>query len=105
LRYDDSLDVFGVHGIGGLLGTLLAGVFATAALSVTPEAAGTAGLLEGNPRQLWVQVIGAGVTIAWSGITTLILLKLVGLFVPLRVSDEEERAGLDLRQHGEQIHT
>ncbi|BAT58198.1 ammonia channel precursor [Variibacter gotjawalensis] len=105
LRYDDSLDVFGVHGVGGIIGTIFAGVFATAALSVTPEAAGTAGLIEGNPHQVWLQLIGVAATIAWSAVTTLIILKIVALIVPLRVSDEEERAGLDLRQHGEQIHT
>jgi Amt family ammonium transporter len=106
LRYDDSLDVFGVHGVGGILGTILAGVFATAALTISPELPqGQPGLLEGNARQVWLQVIGVGVTIGWSAVTTLILLKLVGLFVPLRVSDEEERAGLDIRLHGEQIHT
>jgi Amt family ammonium transporter len=105
LGYDDSLDVFGVHGVGGTLGTLLAGVFAVAAVSVTPEAAGTAGLLEGNARQLLVQCVGAAVTIGWCAVATFVLLKLVGLIVPLRASDEDERAGLDIRLHGESIHT
>jgi Amt family ammonium transporter len=104
LRYDDSLDVFGVHGVGGTLGTILTGVFATAAVSVSPEAAGTSGLLEGNARQLLIQCVGAGVTIAWSGILTFILLKIIGLMLPLRASDEDERVGLDVRLHGESIH-
>jgi Amt family ammonium transporter len=104
LRYDDSLDVFGVHGVGGTLGTILTGVFAVAALSATPETAGTSGLLEGNPQQLLIQCAGAAVTIAWTGVLTFVLLKVVGLMVPLRVTDEDERAGLDVRLHGESIH-
>lgn len=104
LRYDDSLDVFGVHGVGGTLGTILTGVFATAAVSASGDTAGYSGLLEGNAHQLWVQVVGAAVTIAWSAIATLVILKLVGLFVPLRATDEDERVGLDVRMHGESIH-
>jgi Amt family ammonium transporter len=106
LRYDDSLDVFGVHGVGGVLGTILTGVFATAAVSMSADTpAGLPGLLDGNPRQLWIQCIAAAVTVAWSGALTFIILKVVGLITPLRVSDEEERLGLDIRLHGESIHT
>ena len=83
-RYDDSLDVFGVHGIGGLVGTLLAGVFATAAIG------GTSGLIEGNPQQLLIQLYGVAVTLVWSAGVTFVLLKLVSAFVPLRVSREHE---------------
>jgi ammonium transporter, Amt family len=80
-------------------------VFAAAAVSMGPDApAGLPGLLEGNPRQLWVQIAGAAVTIVWSGVLTLVILKVVGLMVPLRVTDEDERVGLDVRQHGESIH-
>ncbi len=93
--YDDSLDVFGVHGIGGLTGTLLAGVFATAAIG------GTAGLLESHPQQMLIQLYGIAVTFVWSAGITYILLKLVALFVPLRVSREQELEGLDITQHGE----
>src|SRR6202012_3485503 len=81
-RYDDSLDVFGVHGIGGMTGTLLTGVFATASIG------GTSGLIEGNPQQLLIQFYGVAVTLAWSGGITYVLLKLVSAFVPLRVSRE-----------------
>jgi ammonium transporter, Amt family len=95
--YDDSLDVFGVHGIGGMTGTLLAGVFATAAIG------GTSGLIEGNPNQLLLQLYGVAVTLAWSGGVTFILLKLVGAFVPLRVSQQHELEGLDISQHGEAL--
>lgn len=95
--YDDSLDVFGVHGIGGLTGTLLAGVFATSAIG------GTAGLLEGHPQQLLIQFYGVAVTFVWSAGVSFVLLKLVGLFVPLRVSREQELEGLDITQHGEAL--
>jgi Amt family ammonium transporter len=95
--YDDSLDVFGVHGIGGMTGTLLAGVFATAAIG------GASGLIEGNPNQLLLQLYGIAVTLAWSGGITFILLKAVGAFVPLRVSQQQELEGLDISQHGEAL--
>jgi len=96
-NYDDSLDVFGVHGIGGLTGTVLAGVFATAAIG------GTAGLIEGNPKQLAAQLYGVAVTLVWSGGVTWGLLNLVSIFVPLRVSREQELEGLDISQHGEAL--
>jgi Amt family ammonium transporter len=95
--YDDSLDVFGVHGIGGMTGTLLTGVFATAAIG------GTSGLLEGNPHQLLLQFYGVAVTLVWSGGVTWALLRLVGAFVPLRVSRQAEIEGLDITQHGEAL--
>jgi len=96
-RYDDSLDVFGVHGIGGLTGTLLLGIFATSSIG------GVSGLLEGNPRQLLMQLYGVAVTLLWSGAVTFILLKLVGAVVALRVSRENELEGLDITQHGEAL--
>ncbi len=100
--YDDSLDVFGVHGIGGLTGTLLAGVFAVGALSASPELpGGVHGLLEGNARQLLAQVYGVVVIALWSGIVTFVILKLVGAAVPLRVATQDEVLGLDVSQHGE----
>src|SRR5215218_15413 len=96
-KYDDSLDVFGVHGIGGMTGTLLAGVFATSAIG------GTAGLLENNPQQVLTQLYGVAVTLVWSGGITYVLLKLVSAFVPLRVSLQQELEGLDISQHGEAL--
>jgi ammonium transporter, Amt family len=103
--YDDSLDVFGVHGIGGLTGTLLAGVFAVGALSASPELpGGIRGLIEGNPHQLLVQVYGVVVTVLWSGIVTFVILKFVSVLVPLRVRHEDEVTGLDVSQHGESLH-
>jgi Amt family ammonium transporter len=96
-NYDDSLDVFGVHGIGGMIGTLMTGVFAAAAIGGTP------GLIEGNPRQLLIQLYGVVVTLLWSGALTFVLLKVVGAFVPLRVSLQQELEGLDISQHGEAL--
>jgi ammonium transporter, Amt family len=96
-NYDDSLDVFGVHGVGGMTGTLLCGVFATASIG------GTAGLIEGHAQQVLIQLYGIAVTLVWSAGVTYALLKLVGLFVPLRVSKEQEMEGLDITQHGEAL--
>jgi Amt family ammonium transporter len=106
LGYDDSLDVFGVHGVGGVIGTILAGVFATAAISVGPDAPnGLPGLIDGNPRQVLTQLIGVAVTLAWSGVWTFLLLKFVGVVTVLRVSPEAEQIGLDVTLHGESIHS
>ncbi|MGY3454646.1 ammonia channel protein AmtB [Bradyrhizobium sp. LM3.4] len=80
-----------------MTGTLLAGVFATSAIG------GTAGLLEGHPQQLLIQLGGVAVTFVWSAGVSFVLLKLVSLFVPLRVSREHELEGLDISQHGEAL--
>ena len=104
LNYDDSLDVFGVHGVGGLIGTTFAGVFAVGALSATAEMpGGISGLLEGNSQQLLAQFYGIGVTLLWSGGMTFVILKVVGMMVPLRVRHEDEIVGLDVSQHGEAL--
>jgi Amt family ammonium transporter len=97
LNYDDSLDVFGVHGIGGITGTLLCGVFAATAIG------GTSGLIEGNPQQLLLQFYGVVITLVWTAVATFVLLKLVGVFAPLRVSMQQELEGLDISQHGEAL--
>ena len=102
--YDDSLDVFGVHGVGGSTGTLLAGVFAVGALSITPEMPkGVQGLLEGNPQQVLMQVYGMAVTLVWSGVMTFIILKVIGALTALRVKNEDEVMGLDVSLHGEAL--
>src|SRR5947209_6110411 len=103
LGYDDSLDVFGVHGVGGATGTLLTGVFAVAAVSASPDSAGFSGLIEGNPRQLLVQLYAVLAVIVWSGIVSFILLKVIEFLVPLRVNRQHEIEGLDLTQHGEAL--
>jgi Amt family ammonium transporter len=100
LGYDDSLDAFGVHGVGGIVGALLTGVFAYGPLSATDASP------DGSPgglAQLKLQVIGVCSTIAYSGIMTLILLMVTKALVGLRVGEEEEREGLDIVLHGEQI--
>jgi ammonium transporter, Amt family len=104
LGYDDSLDVFGVHGVGGTVGTLLTGVFAAGAVSAGPGVpGGFSGLIEGNPRQLLIQLTGVLVTAAWSGTATFGLLKFLGWFSALRVSREAEAMGLDISLHGEAL--
>jgi Amt family ammonium transporter len=96
--YDDSLDAFGVHGVGGLAGALLTGVFAQKALND----AGNDGLLFGNPHQLVVQVVACGVSGIYAASVTWVLLKLIDRTMGLRVAEAEEREGLDATQHGEE---
>jgi ammonium transporter, Amt family len=101
LRYDDALDVVAVHGVGGALGALLTGVFATTA--VNP--AGAQGLLYGNPGQVGRQAAAVGVTLLWSFLVSLGILKLLQRVMALRVSEEDEVAGLDFSQHAEAGYT
>jgi len=101
LGYDDSLDAFGVHGVGGIWGVIATGFFATKA--VNP--AGADGLLYGNPALLWVQLKTVAITAAYSFVVGLALLKLVDVFLKLRVSEHEERVGLDLTLHREAAYT
>ncbi len=104
LGYDDSLDVFGVHGVGGLLGTLLAGVFAVGAVSASPETpGGSPGLIDGNPGQVLVQLAGIGASALWCAVATFAILKVVNALAPLRVSQESEIMGLDIALHGEAV--
>jgi ammonium transporter, Amt family len=95
--YDDSLDVFGVHGVGGAAGTLLVGIFAARSVG------GVAGLLEGNAEQVFIQLYGIVVTLAWSGIATFVLFKAISPFIALRVDKQSEMEGLDVTQHGEAL--
>jgi Amt family ammonium transporter len=97
LGYDDSLDVFGVHGIGGIVGAILTGVFAREAIG------GTAGLLEGNPLQVWIQIQGIIATIVYCAVVSFIILKAIDLAIGLRVEEEAEIGGLDLALHGETV--
>jgi Amt family ammonium transporter len=99
IGYDDALDVVGVHGVGGTWGALATGLFATAAVG------GTDGLFYGNPGQLLAQVIGVVATYAFCGVGTYLILRLVDLLVGLRVSEEDEEAGLDLVLHSESAYT
>jgi Amt family ammonium transporter len=93
LGYDDALDVFGIHAFGGAVGAVLTGVFAAKAI----------GGVEGGFGQVKLQLLGVGVTVFYTTVVTYIILKVVNLIAPLRASDTEEREGLDLSQHGEQI--
>ncbi|MCP3763834.1 ammonium transporter [Domibacillus sp. A3M-37] len=97
LKYDDTLDAFGVHGMAGIWGALATGLFATK--SVNP--AGNDGLFYGNPEQLLHQFAGVGTAVLLSGVGTFIILKVMGMFMQLRVSEEEEMMGLDLSFHEE----
>ena len=105
LGYDDSLDVFGVHGAGGTVGAVLTGVFATAAINpIFKDAAGQplpVGLVDGNAGQIVNQLIAIGITIALAGIGSFVLLKIVDLVIGLRVSEADEIKGLDVSEHGE----
>jgi len=101
LGYDDSLDAFGVHGAGGILGMIATGFFATKAIN--PGAAD--GALFGNPHQVLVQLIAVGAVVIYSGVATYIIYKVVGLFASVRVTAKDEILGLDLSQHNEVAYT
>jgi Amt family ammonium transporter len=101
LGYDDSLDVVGVHCVGGVLGTLATGLFATK--MVNPG--GADGLFYGNPKQLAIQALAAGVVLVYSFVVTYVLLKVLDKLMGLRISREDEGMGLDLSEHGEAGYT
>ena len=96
LKVDDALDVWAVHGVGGTLGAILTGVFATVAVN-----SAASGLVEGNGSQVLKQLVAVAATWIYSGVATFIILKVVDRFVGLRVEESEEEAGLDSSQHGE----
>ena len=96
--YDDALDVFGIHGVAGIVGAILTGVFAD------PKVGGTPGLIYGNLKQVLIQIEGVIATIIYSGILTAIILLVIKAIVGLRVSEEEEVEGLDSSQHGEKAY-
>ena len=105
LRADDSLDVFGVHGVGGIVGALLTGVFAAPSLGgqglfdyVTNKASTEAYSIL---SQVWIQAQAVGITLVWSGTVAFVSYKLVDKLIGLRISEEQERAGLDISSHGE----
>ena len=93
LRYDDALDVFGLHGVGGIVGAILVGVLAN------PEIGGAAGAAYGNEERIWAQILSVIVTIGYSGIMTLILLLIIRTLMGLRVDPRVEYWGLDLAHH------
>jgi Amt family ammonium transporter len=101
LGYDDSLDAFGVHGVGGIVGALLTGVFAYGPFTATKDA--PLGVNIGGLAQFEAQVVAVCVTLVWSGVMTYIILKIVDVAIGLRVTAEEEREGLDVVLHGERL--
>jgi len=101
LGYDDSLDAFGVHGIGGIWGAIATGLFATKAVN----SAGADGLFYGNAPQLMIQIKAVLITAIYSFVVSFILLKVIDMIMGLRVDDQSERIGLDLTEHKEAAYT
>ena len=100
LGYDDALDAFGIHGIGGTWGAIATGIFCSKAIN----SAGADGLLFGNPEQVIIQIKAALVSIVFAAAATFIIIKVVGLFTKIRATVEEEVIGLDLPMHGERAY-
>jgi Amt family ammonium transporter len=100
MGYDDSLDAFGVHGVGGFVGAILTGVFAVEVIG----GEGKKGLIDGNAAQVLTQLWGTLVVVAWCAIATFVILKIIDALIGLRVTTEEEIEGLDINLHGETVH-
>ncbi|MEJ2529397.1 MAG: ammonium transporter, partial [Gammaproteobacteria bacterium] len=100
LKIDDSLDVFPVHGVGGILGTLLAGIFSSTSLGIF-SGYGFAEVNESMGEQFWVQFVGVAATLVFSAVVTYVILKLLDAFIGLRVGKEQEAQGLDIALHEE----
>ena len=100
-KYDDALDAFGVHAIGGIVGALLTGVFATKAVTGAKD---PVGWVDGNFGQMLPQIYGVIATVVWTAVVTFVILKIVQAVIGLRVSQDQEREGLDLAEHGESVH-
>jgi Amt family ammonium transporter len=96
INVDDALDVFAVHGIGGMFGAIATGIFATSAVQGS-----FTGLIDGNPRQVLVQLLAVGATLAYAVVGTLVIVKVVDAILGIRVPSTQEQAGLDLAVHGE----
>jgi len=96
--YDDSLDAFGVHGVGGIVGALLTGVFAVEAVRGTP------GLIDGAPGQVATQAYGVAVTVVYCAVVTWVILKVINATLGLRVDEATDTAGLDIKLHGERAY-
>jgi ammonium transporter, Amt family len=101
LRVDDALDVFGVHGVGGAWGAIATGLFASSAVN----SAAANGLVNGNPAQLGIQLLAVGAVVAYAAVMTFVILKVINLFVALRVPEQDEVLGLDASQHREAAYT
>jgi Amt family ammonium transporter len=101
-KYDDTLDAFGVHGIGGIAGSILTGVFATQFIS---GEGGLKGALYGDWHQLWIQIIATVISIVFSAVMTYILFKITDRLVGIRVDKRVEEEGLDIYEHGESAYS
>jgi Amt family ammonium transporter len=99
LKIDDALDVFAVHGVGGMFGAVATGVFATTAINAFP------GLIDGNVSQLLTQLVAVGATIAFAATATFVIVKVVDVVLGIRVTSQTEEVGLDLAVHGEAAYT
>jgi Amt family ammonium transporter len=95
LKVDDALDVFAVHGVGGMFGAVATGVLATGAINAYP------GLIDGNPGQVVVQLIAVGATVAFAAVSTFVIVKVVDFILGIRVGMKDEEVGLDIAVHGE----
>jgi Amt family ammonium transporter len=105
MQFDDSLDTYPVHGVGGTIGAILTGIFATKAVNQIKDASGNVtnlGLLDGNANQLVTQIIGVVATYVFAAAGTFIILKLLSLVMDLRVKPIQEEQGLDINEHGEE---
>lgn len=100
MKWDDALDVWGVHGVGGVIGTILLGVFGSAAINP----AGADGILFGNASFFMKELVAVVAASAYAFVFTYLMLALINLITPVRVSEEEERLGLDVSLHGEQAY-
>jgi ammonium transporter, Amt family len=103
LGYDDALDTWGVHGVGGALGAMLTGVFASKAINAA-QAPNGGWLLDGNAHQMVIQFYDVAATFLYCGVATLVILKAIDLAIGIRVSKEVEVEGLDINLHGEVVH-
>ena len=99
IGYDDALDVFGIHGIAGIIGAILTGVFADPTINETGR-----GLLYGNPAQLWTQTLAVLITIFYTAVMTALIFLVIRIFMKIRVTEEEEIAGLDASAHSERAY-
>jgi Amt family ammonium transporter len=109
MGYDDSLDAFGVHGVGGIVGAILTGVFAVGAIGGPIDATDAskgmkAGLIDGNAKQVLIQLEGIVATVIWCAVITFVILKIIDVTIGLRVNQEQEVEGLDINLHGETVH-
>jgi len=104
LGYDDALDTWGVHGVGGAWGAMMTGAFASKAINSTAPWQNGGWLIDGNFHQMWIQFVDVAAVFVYCGVGSFIILKVIDMIIGLRVSPEVEREGLDINLHGETVH-